>query len=130
MKQVQDDLKRLIDKTRASFDMITDKAGDEVVQRDFMVNRPTLDINIDEISIQVLNYSKKYVVLLDQNSAKFFQHRIQAACDGSDDHTDHSLGSLPSPTDVGTDMSGTDWSAGCSFEEPVLSPHGHVTSKI
>ena len=62
--------------------MITDKRGDTVeLQRAFMFRRPTLDINIDGVSIQVLNYTKKYIVLLNQKSAEFFQKRLQVHCD-------------------------------------------------
>ena len=110
--------------------MVADKRGDTVeLQRAFMFRRPTLDINIDGVSIQVLNYTKKYIVLLNQKSAEFFQNRLQAYCDRCVDQSVHSLGSLPSPTDVATDMSGTYPISGFSFDNFVLNPHGPRTIK-
>ena len=87
LKTLHDDLKVIITETR-ELDKLTDKAGDEIAGRDFM-----------------------HVVLLSENSAKVFQKRLRDYCDTSD----QSIGSVPSPTDVGTDMSGSDSSPSFGF---------------
>jgi len=73
-KTLHDDLKLIINETR-DLDKMSDRAGDD------MFKRPTLDINIDGVSIKVLNYTKKYVVLLNENPAKVFQKRLRDYCD-------------------------------------------------
>ena len=123
LKRYMTTSKLIINETR-DLDKMSDRAGDDIKGRDFMSKRPTLDINIDGVSIKVLNYTKKYVVLLNENSAKVFQKRLRDYCD-----TDQSICSVPSPTDVGTDISGSDSSSSFGFETSAHNPYGPCNIK-
>ena len=81
-----------------------------------MFKKPTLNIEINGQKLICMNYMKKTVVKLDKGAAAFFQHRISDARDRVTTSPKGKPSCLVSPTDTGTDASGTDTSSsGFSF---------------
>ena len=101
-------------------DKLTDRTGDDIASRDLLHKRPTLDIVIDGVTIKVVNYLKKYVVLINESSAQLVQQRLLAYCDT----TDETVGSGPSPSDGGTHTTGADSGPTFGFTSSVRKPFG------
>lgn len=119
VKQLRADIKDRINLARgSSSSSLSDDDDDHYEGKHLMRKKPILVIRTDAHELTAMNYTKKTVVQADKAACLFFAQRIRSACGLAKNSAVHRRYCTRSPTDTGTDVSGTDSS------NPAPTAHG------